>query len=222
MGNEGDPSLKRLPRWALYREPGEISAKSSRVMLVFGDKLKDPHHVHMPEKGVSIENCHEFLNSESERLARVAASRVLRNVERQKAIEEAAKGLKQPMRDVINTGHEPAVRAPQPSIGDTVIILGGFTRPNYPPESLALFSGMLQAVPDLANLRGVDIHLEGNDRTSTYASMDFAQRVIEAQARERGRDFVESVSIICPATRVDALVGAARRTQLRVSNAFSM
>jgi len=222
MGNELDPILRRLPRWALYREPGEIPAKSSRIMLVFGDKLKDPHYVHMPENGVSIENCHKSLNFESKRLAKVAASRVLRNVERQRGIEEVARERKSQMRDIINTGHEPAVRAPQSSIGDTVIILGGFTLPNYPPESLALFSGMLQAVPDLANLRGVDIHLEGNDRTSTYASMDFAQRVIEAQARERGRDFVESVSIICPATRVDALVSAARRTQLRVSNTFSM
>ena len=222
MGNETDPGLTRPARHDLYREPGEIAAKSSRVMLVFGDKLKNPQYVHVPERGVSIDNCHEFLNSESERLARIAASRVLRNVERQKQIEEIAKGLKQPMRDVINTGHEPALRSPQASIGDTVIIMGGFTRPNYPPESLALFSGMVQAVPDLASLRGVDIHLEGNDRTSTYASMDFAQRVIEAKSQERGRDFVESVSIVCPAARIDVLMSAAKRTQLRVSNAFSM
>lgn len=220
MGNERDPILIKLPRSALYKELGEIPAKSSRVMLVFGDVPQDSRYV--PQEGVSIYDCHKFLSHESARIAGIAATRVLRNVERQKEIEELAREQKSPMRDVINTGHEPAIKAPQPSIGDIIIILGGFTRPNYPPESLALFSGMLQAVPDLANLRGVDIHLEGNDRTSTYASMDFAQRVIKAQEQSRGRDFVESVSLVCPAPRIQALSMAARRVNLRVSNATSL
>ncbi len=209
--NFGNP----IPRTNLYGEPHEPYPESSRVMMVVGDGMQSRREFPTMRKSFNFGDGREFLTPESERIARIAATRVLKNVEHRVRMESLGYGLKSPIRDILRDELQPLVPRSRIAIGDTVIILGPHSGYANPAESYALFAGMLGAVPDLAKLRGVDVHLEDNDRPSIYSSMEFAKRVIDTDILGRGSD-VESVTLVCPRRQNEILSKTAQRSGIRI------
>lgn len=201
-------------RTELYGEPKEPVPESSRVTLVFGEGIQYLKRVSPTEK-FTLDMCRYLLTPESERITRIAAGQILRNVEHQLKVELMGQSLRSPIRDVMRDDTVPLQGKPRLAIGDTVILLGGIGSHGLPPESLSLFAGMLDAVPDFPKFRGVDVNLEGYQRASIYNSLEYARGVIDSKIKGVGSE-VESTTLVCPPSRNKMIEAIARRSGIRI------